>query len=94
MKKSYTSLSEAIRHLQAEGHTEDFNFCNAWVENKSRKRVHPATGLKVVQHYRFEGMSNPADNTVLYVIETTSGEKACWWMPTGPIRGISQRSDG
>jgi hypothetical protein len=29
----------------------------------------------VVRYYRFEGMTDPADNTVLYVIETSSGEK-------------------
>jgi hypothetical protein len=29
----------------------------------------------VVKYYRFEGDSNPDDNTVLYVIETSRGEK-------------------
>ncbi|MDC6352496.1 phosphoribosylpyrophosphate synthetase [Zeaxanthinibacter sp. PT1] len=75
MDKTYTSLSVAISALQEEGYTEDFNLSDDGLENKKRKTVHPADELDVVKHYRFEGMSNPADNTVLYVIETKSGEK-------------------
>jgi hypothetical protein len=75
MDKAYTSLSVAIRSLHKEGYTEDFNLCNAGVENKHRKTIHGASDLEVVRYYRFEGMTDPADNTVLYVIETSSGEK-------------------
>jgi len=75
MEKSYTSLSVAIKALQEEGYTEDFNLCDAGVENKSKKSIHGASDLEVVKFYRFEGMSNPDDNTILYVIETNKGEK-------------------
>jgi hypothetical protein len=75
MKNSYSSLSIAIQDLQKEGYTADFNLCNAGVEHKHKKRIHKATELDVIKFYRFEGMSNPEDNTILYVIETTAGEK-------------------
>ncbi len=75
MDRSYTSLSEAISALQKEGYTEDFNLCNAGIENKSKKKIHPASDLNVVKYYRFEGESNPDDNMILYVIETSRGEK-------------------
>jgi hypothetical protein len=75
MENSYISLSEAIKALQREGYTEDFNLCDAGVENKNKKSIHNATELDVIKYYRFEGMSSPDDNTILYVIETTSGEK-------------------
>jgi len=75
MDNAYSSLSVAIRKLQEEGYTEDFNLCNAGVENKTKKKVHTASELNVVKYYRFEGESNPDDNTVLYVIETASGDK-------------------
>lgn len=75
MDNAYTSLSEAIRALQNEGYTEDFNLCDAGVENKHKKKVHGASNLDVVKFYRFEGISDPDDNVVLYVIETTTGEK-------------------
>lgn len=75
MENVYTSLSVAIQKLQEEGYTSDFNLCNAGVENKHKKKVYPASDLEVVKYYRFEGQSDPAYNTVLYVIETSSGEK-------------------
>ncbi|UOB19464.1 phosphoribosylpyrophosphate synthetase [Abyssalbus ytuae] len=75
MRESYTTLTEAISDLQQHGYTEDFNLCEAGVENKAKKTIHNAVDLNVVKHYRFEGFTNPADNMVLYVIETTSGEK-------------------
>lgn len=75
MENSYNSLSEAIQDLQRHGYTEDFNLCDAGIENKTKKVVHDASELNVVKYYRFEGMTNPGDNTVLYVIETSSGDK-------------------
>lgn len=75
MKNSYITLSEAIKDLQEKGYAEDFNLCDAGVENKSKKLIHKAEELDVVKFYRFEGNSNPEDNTILYVIETNTGHK-------------------
>lgn len=75
MEKSYPSLSVAINALQEEGFTVDFNLSAAGVENKHKGESHAASELNVLRYYRFEGMTNPDDNTILYVIETTSGDK-------------------
>lgn len=37
--------------------------------------MHAAEDFNVVKYYRFEGDSNPDDNSVLYVIETLGGDK-------------------
>jgi hypothetical protein len=39
----------------------------------------------VIAYYRFEGASNPDDNVVLYVIETSRGEKGLLLDAYGPI---------
>jgi hypothetical protein len=75
MEISYETLSQAIRDIQAQGYTEDFNLCAAGIENKSKKIIPLAVDLEVTKHYRFEGMSNLDDNAILYVIETNTGEK-------------------
>lgn len=75
MEKSYTSLSVAIKALQEEGYTEDFNLIEEGVESRSLKRQWNAGELDVVKFYRFEGMTDPGDNTILYVIETKCGTK-------------------
>ncbi len=75
MENSYISLSEAIKGLQEEGYTEDFNLHDEGMESKKHKKVWKACDLEVVKYYRFEGMSNPDDNSILYVIETSDGKK-------------------
>ncbi|SHI48068.1 hypothetical protein SAMN04487911_102199 [Arenibacter nanhaiticus] len=75
MKNMYSSLAVAINELRKEGYTEDLNLCGVGIENKKLKRMHAAKDFNVVQYFRFEGMTNPGDNTVLYAIETTNGDK-------------------
>ena len=70
MKKSYSSLSVAIQDLQKEGYTEDFNLVEEGIESKNLKKKWKAGELDVVKYYRFEGMTDPGDNTILYLIET------------------------
>jgi hypothetical protein len=42
------------------------------IDNAASEPVGPDQ-VKVVQHYRFEGESDPGDMQVLYAIETTNG---------------------
>ena len=75
MNNSYTSVVEAIEALKKEGFTEDFNLCDAGVEHKVKKVVYGARDFNVIKFFRFEGDSNPDDNSILYAIETSAGEK-------------------
>ncbi|MCG2431721.1 phosphoribosylpyrophosphate synthetase [Aequorivita xiaoshiensis] len=75
MKKSYSSLSVAIEDLQKEGYTEDFNLVEEGIESKNLRKKWKAGELDVVKYYRFEGMTDPGDNTILYLIETKGGVK-------------------
>lgn len=75
MEKGYSSLSVAIRDLQQKGFTEDFNLVADGIESKSLKKQWKAGDLEVIKFYRFEGMSDPGDNTILYLIETKDGRR-------------------
>ena len=75
MKNSYPSLSVAIADLQENGFAEDFNLVGEGIESKSLKKQWKAGDLEVVKFYRFEGMSDPGDNTILFLIETNDGRK-------------------
>lgn len=75
MEKTYSSLSVAIEDLQKHGYTEDFNLVGEGIESKALKRKWTAGELDVTKFYRFEGMTNPGDNTILYLIETNDGKK-------------------
>lgn len=75
MKEGYTSLSQAIKDLEADGYTTDFNLVEDGLHSKSLKKKWKVDHLDVVKTYRFEGISNPSDNSILYVIETEDGKK-------------------
>lgn len=75
MKNSYSSLSVAIGDLQKHGFTEDFNLIGEGIESKSLKMEWNAGQLEVIKFYRFEGMTDPGDNTILFLIETHDGRK-------------------
>ncbi len=75
MDNAYTSLSVAIKLLQEEGYTEDFNLVADGIESKHLKKQWKAGELDVIKYYRFEGMSSTGDNSILYVVETTDGKK-------------------
>lgn len=75
MRNSYPSLSVAIDDLKKNGFPEDFNLVAEGIESKSLKKQWKAGELEVVKFYRFEGMSDPSDNTILFLIETHDGRK-------------------
>lgn len=73
--KNYDTLSEAISDLQKNGYTYDFNLKPHCLECASLKiELHPEE-FQIDQHYRFEGMSNPDDNSILYAISSNKGIK-------------------
>lgn len=75
MKASYETLSQAISDYQKKGYSVDFNLTENHLESKSMKQMWKAEKLTVIRFYRFEGASNPSDNSILYVIETNDGKK-------------------
>ncbi len=75
MKNTYSSLSKAIEDLKDKGYDTDFNLVDDGIESKALKKTWNAGQIEVEEAFRFEGMTNPGDNSVLYVINTHSGEK-------------------
>ena len=72
------TLIETLEELKAKGYTYDFNLTAHALE------IHKEDGVKlalspedftIVDIFRFEGMSNPSDSSILYVIESCDGLK-------------------
>ncbi len=73
--EDFTTLSEAIAVVRKEGYTEDFNLQPNCIECQALElRLHPEE-FTVDQYFRFEGMSDPGDNSILYAITSNNGEK-------------------
>ncbi|HEY9008913.1 phosphoribosylpyrophosphate synthetase [Ohtaekwangia sp.] len=73
--QSFETLSEAINHLKRKGYTSDFNLHPDWIESAPLNLRLMPQEFHVDAVYRFEGMTNPDDNTILFAISSTSGVK-------------------
>lgn len=72
---SYDTLSQAINGLRKQGYTEDLNLKPHCLECTSSKlELHPED-FQVDTYYRFEGMSSPDDNSIVFAISGKGGIK-------------------
>ena len=66
------------------GYAENFEINDATrMTSTSTKKTYKPADVIVVNHYRFEGMSDPGDNNILYEIETKDGRKGILITPYG-----------
>lgn len=69
------TLSACTNQMKREGYTEDFQVVNDALTTYSEDKFYQPEDIRIVNFYRFEGTSDPGDNSVLYVIETRDGVK-------------------
>jgi hypothetical protein len=74
-KENYETLSEAMNALKKKGFTYEFDIKNANLYHKDAEKEFKAHQLKVVEIHRFEGLTNPADSSILYAILCEDGSK-------------------
>jgi hypothetical protein len=75
MMKSFETLSEALADLKSRGYTSDFNLHPEWIESVPLSLRLDPSQFHVDEVYRFEGMTNPDDSSVLFAISTLQGMK-------------------
>ena len=74
--KDYGTLSQALNKLKLEeGYEKDFNLLDDEIELKSEEKTFGVEDFDVDKVLRFEGMSNPDDNAIIYAITTSKGDK-------------------
>ena len=69
----YETVSEAINQLREKGFTVDFNIEGDYLICESNKLQ--TDEFEIVDVYRYEGDTDPADEATVYAIESTSGIK-------------------
>ena len=69
----YESLVDGLADLKARGYTFDFNMKNNCLE--CGDLVLMPDDFEVTEVYRFEGMTDPDDQSVLYALESKDGIK-------------------
>lgn len=73
--KDFDTLSHAINALTKDGYEENFRAGETRIIGSISKAEYLPEELKVVELYRFEGMTNPQDETVVFAIEAKDGKK-------------------
>ncbi|HLP10529.1 MAG TPA: hypothetical protein VK177_01285 [Flavobacteriales bacterium] len=74
-KSEMSTLVSCTNRLQKEGYKENFVARDRGLEAPSTNKVYTPADVKINNFFRFEGESDPADNSILYAIETTDGLK-------------------
>ena len=69
-KEEMNTMTDCINRLQNDGYNENFIAKENGLEAPSVKKIYLAKQVKIVNFYRFEGESDPADNSIVYAIET------------------------
>ncbi len=70
MKESYGTLSETINGLKKEDYTHDFNIKTDYIVcSQTNVKLSP-DDFEIDKVYRFEGASNPDDQSILYAISS------------------------
>jgi hypothetical protein len=68
--ESYDTLTEAIDAMRAQGYREDFNLQQNCIECRNGQYSLSPEEFHIEKTFRFEGDSNPDDETILYAISS------------------------
>lgn len=70
----YDNLVTALNHLNKEGYTSNFNLRANHLEDTALQLKLFPEDFVVEKIYRFEGPSDPADNSIIYAIASKLGD--------------------
>jgi len=72
---SYDTVSEAVNGLKKRGYTIDYNLNFDCITCNDIPAPLKPSEFEIAEVYRFEGESDPADEAVVYAIESRHGQK-------------------
>ena len=78
------TLVSCVNALVREGFTEDYKVTERGLKSLKREKTYEPDQVNVLSFYRFEGNSDPADNSILYAIETSDGKRGTLVDAFGP----------
>lgn len=73
-----------IKIYQEKGFTANFHFKNDKLITSETKNEYAPNDIYIVAEHRYEGMSDPSDMSILYIIKTNKDEKGTFLLGYGP----------
>jgi hypothetical protein len=71
----FETLSEAVNAYTKAGFTDSFRTAENSIKSSYSKNDYQAKDLKIIKSFRFDGMTNPADESEVFAIEANDGTK-------------------
>ena len=72
---NYDTLVGAIESLKKLGYTHNFRVTQNGLLVESKGNSYTADEVELNELQRFEGLTNPSDTSILYAVQTNSGER-------------------
>jgi len=69
----YATLVDALDGLRERGYTEDFQIKPDGMEWTEQQTLLSPADFEITEVYRFEGISDPGDNSIVYAVEGKKG---------------------
>src|SRR4051812_28275324 len=70
-----TDEEKLMNKLETQGYTDQYRVEKGRLVDLTNNKKYKPSDVKAVNFYRFEGISNPDDMSILYAIETADGNK-------------------
>ncbi len=77
-----------IEEYQRKGYTNSYRYTEGQLVDVDSKIGYSPKEIYIIAEHRYEGMSNPSDLSILYVLETNDGKKGTYLMGYGPTANL------
>jgi hypothetical protein len=80
--------TDFIAQYQKKGFTDNYHFEKGTLIDSKTNRAYSPDQIFIVAEHRYEGMSDPSDMAILYVIETKDHSKGTFLLGYGPTADL------
>ncbi|TYP97573.1 hypothetical protein C7447_104267 [Tenacibaculum adriaticum] len=84
MKEQAKNELDYIKLYEKKGYTHSYRVTNGKLKDNNTGESFFAKEVFILAEHRYEGMSNPSDMSILYVIKTHDGNKGTFLAAYGP----------
>src|SRR6476660_6300114 len=78
------TMASCVNKLVLDGYVESFKVTDKGLFSQEKNKHYKPEEVRIINFFRFEGASDPADNSILYAIETNDGAKGTLTDAYGP----------
>jgi len=86
--RTYQTVSVATTELTKKGFDAEFKFDDGRLQQTETRKHYSPKDMQIMEFHRFEGDSDPADNSIVYAVECKDGTKGIIIAAYGPYGSV------